>query len=73
MIPSGCALIVTVLAGAVHGFVTPGFRPELHFGVDPVSMNADRLMAHCWVCLDGKPVLSDRQPGMATIYVHTLE
>src|ERR1700690_3704298 len=36
-----------------------GFRPELHFGVDPVSMNADRLMAHCWVCLDGKQVLSD--------------
>ena len=50
-----------------------GFRPELHFGVDPSSMNADRLSAHCWVCLDGKPVLSDRLPGMATIYVHTLD
>jgi hypothetical protein len=50
-----------------------GFSPELHFGVDPASMNSDRLSAHCWVCLDGKPVLSGRLPGMATIYVHTLE
>ncbi|MEO8668068.1 MAG: lasso peptide biosynthesis B2 protein [Bauldia sp.] len=49
-----------------------GFRPELHFGVDPASMTADRLSAHCWVCIDGKPVLGDRLPGMATIYVHTL-
>lgn len=50
-----------------------GLRPELHFGVDPASMNSDRLSAHCWVCLDGKPVVSDRLPGMATIYVHTLD
>ncbi|MGT2465476.1 lasso peptide biosynthesis B2 protein [Mesorhizobium atlanticum] len=29
-----------------------------------------RLSAHCRVCLDGKPVVSDSQPGMVEIYRH---
>jgi hypothetical protein len=47
-----------------------GFKPELLFGVDPSSMGNDRLKAHCWVTLDGQPVVSDKLPGMVTIYRH---
>jgi len=47
-----------------------GFDPELRFGVDPKSMQAPSLAAHCWVCLDGKPVVSDSLPGMVEIYRH---
>ncbi|RRI01168.1 lasso peptide biosynthesis B2 protein [Mesorhizobium tamadayense] len=47
-----------------------GFDPELRFGVDSKSMHAPRLSAHCWVCLDGKPVVSDSLPGMVEIYRH---
>lgn len=54
-----------------HRFLTlAGFEPDLRFGVDPASMEAPRLSAHCWVCLDGKPVISDRMPGMVEIYRH---
>lgn len=47
-----------------------GFDPELRFGVDPKSLQSPRLSAHCWVCLDGKPVVSDSLPGMIEIYCH---
>ncbi len=47
-----------------------GYDPELIFGVDPASVRNDRLSAHCWVCLDGKPVISDIMPGMVVIYRH---
>jgi hypothetical protein len=47
-----------------------GFDPDLRFGVDPQSMHAPRMSAHCWVCLDGRPVVSDSLPGMVEIYRH---
>jgi hypothetical protein len=47
-----------------------GFDPELRFGVDPKSLQAQHLSAHCWVCLDGRPVVSDSLPGMVEIYRH---
>ncbi|TPJ16750.1 lasso peptide biosynthesis B2 protein [Mesorhizobium sp. B2-7-3] len=47
-----------------------GFDPQLRFGVDPKSLQASRLSAHCWVCLNGKPVVSDSLPGMVEIYRH---
>jgi hypothetical protein len=47
-----------------------GFDPDLRFGVDPKSMQARHLAAHCWVCLDGRPVVSDSLPGMVEIYRH---
>ncbi|RWN17299.1 MAG: lasso peptide biosynthesis B2 protein [Mesorhizobium sp.] len=47
-----------------------GFDPDLRFGIDPQSMQAQRLAAHCWVCLDGRPVVSDKLPGMVEIYRH---
>ncbi|WFP63222.1 lasso peptide biosynthesis B2 protein [Mesorhizobium sp. WSM4904] len=47
-----------------------GFDPELRFGVDAKSMHEPRLSAHCWVCLDGKPVVSDSLPDMVEIYRH---
>jgi hypothetical protein len=50
-----------------------GFDPELRFGVDSQSMQAPRLSAHCWVCLDGRPVVSDSLPGMVEIYRHAAD
>ena len=44
-----------------------GYRPELRFGIDPASLERPRLGAHCWVCLDGTPVISDPFPGMVEI------
>jgi hypothetical protein len=46
-----------------------GFEPELHFGVDPASVAAERLRAHCWVVLDGENVLSAPLKDMAEILV----
>lgn len=47
-----------------------GYEPELHFGIDGDSIGTQRLAAHCWVCLNGKPVLNDRINHMTTILVH---
>lgn len=47
-----------------------GFLPELRFGIDGASVGANRIKAHCWVCLDGKPVISDREENMVEIHVH---
>jgi hypothetical protein len=47
-----------------------GYSPELHFAVDPASVSSDRISAHCWVCLDGKPVLGDRLGDQVTIFIH---
>lgn len=47
-----------------------GYLPELHFALDPASLSEDRIRAHCWVCLDGEPVIGDRQGDQVTIFVH---
>jgi hypothetical protein len=47
-----------------------GYAPELHFGIDGDSIGTHRLAAHCWVCIQGKPVLNDRIKDMPTILVH---
>ncbi len=47
-----------------------GHEPELHFGIDAGSVERDRIDAHCWVVLDGKPVVNDILDGMVTIHVH---
>lgn len=44
-----------------------GFDPVLKFAIVGDSLNNDRVGAHCWVCLDGKPVISDREPGMVDV------
>ena len=50
-----------------------GYSPELHFAVDPASVSKERIAAHCWVCLDGKPVVGDRQGDQVTIFIHRSE
>ena len=50
-----------------------GYSPELHFAVDPGSVSKERIAAHCWVCLDGKPVVGDRQGDQVTIFIHRSE
>ena len=47
-----------------------GYAPELHFGINGDSIGTHRLSAHCWVCINGTPVLNDRINHMETIWVH---
>lgn len=44
-----------------------GYRPELRFGIERQSVADPLLKAHCWVCLDDRPVVSDRLPDMIEI------
>jgi hypothetical protein len=51
-------------------FRRSGYDPELHFAVEPSSIAKDRIAAHCWVCLDGQPIVGDRQGDQVTILIH---
>ncbi|MEL6201805.1 MAG: lasso peptide biosynthesis B2 protein [Pseudomonadota bacterium] len=44
-----------------------GYDPSLVFGVNPKSIQTTSMSAHCWVELDGVPVLNDAQ-GMEEVY-----
>ncbi|MEL6920621.1 MAG: lasso peptide biosynthesis B2 protein [Pseudomonadota bacterium] len=44
-----------------------GHKPDLVFGVDPASLKAPSIEAHCWVELGGEPVLNDAQ-GTLEVY-----
>jgi len=47
-----------------------GFDPRLHFGVDPGSLNASRLSAHCWVTLDGETLAGATAIPMVPLHVY---
>lgn len=47
-----------------------GFDPRLHFGVDPGSVGAGRLSAHCWVTLDGKTLAGGTATPMVALHVY---
>lgn len=47
-----------------------GYRPVLRFGVDRTTLTAASLSAHCWVEIDGKPVLNPPSPGMVEVLVY---
>lgn len=44
-----------------------GFVPVLKFAIVEASLNASTPDAHCWVCLNDKPVISDREAGMTEL------
>lgn len=46
-----------------------GYEPELHFGIARVSLAAPAVEAHCWVVLEGRPVLNDILDGMEPVHV----
>lgn len=50
-----------------------GYKPQLHFGIDPGSIDQEHISAHCWVVLDGQPVVNDALQGMSTIHIHPTE
>jgi hypothetical protein len=47
-----------------------GYAPALHFGVDRTSVADPKIKAHCWVVLDGNPILNPPDPSMVTILVY---
>lgn len=48
-----------------------GYAPELRFSVDRKSVGTERLAAHCWVCVDGVPVINQPLPDHVVVYRHT--
>lgn len=47
-----------------------GYTPELRFSVDKKAATADRIAAHCWVCIDGAPVINEPMPGHVLLLSH---
>ena len=47
-----------------------GFQPELRFAVDQSTAAAKEMAAHCWICIDGEPVIGAAGPEMVTVYTH---
>lgn len=47
-----------------------GHDPLLHFGVDPASLGAPRLAAHCWVSVDGEIVLGPPRTQLIGLHVY---
>ena len=45
-----------------------GFAPVLHFGIEPESVPADHLKAHCWITLAGSCVLNPPSETMVTLF-----
>lgn len=47
-----------------------GHSPELHFGIERKSLAAQKVAAHCWVELQGTPVINACLEDMETVLVH---
>jgi hypothetical protein len=45
-----------------------GFTPVLHFGVEPGSVQRDKLRAHCWITIAGSCVLNPPTATLVTIF-----
>jgi hypothetical protein len=45
-----------------------GFTPVLHFGIEPGSIPADHLRAHCWITLAGSCVLNAPSETMVPLF-----
>jgi hypothetical protein len=45
-----------------------GYTPELRFSVDRKSVATERLSAHCWVCVDGVPVINQPMPDHVVVF-----
>ncbi|MCY6382616.1 lasso peptide biosynthesis B2 protein [Hoeflea prorocentri] len=50
-----------------------GYRPELHFGIEAGSVETSKINAHCWVVLNGHPVVNDIMDDMIPIHVHKVD
>lgn len=47
-----------------------GYEPHLCFGVEPGSIAADRLSAHCWIDVAGETVLGAPHTPLLTVFVY---
>jgi hypothetical protein len=47
-----------------------GYRPRLHFGVDPGIMASASTVAHCWVTLDGATVIGGSRTPFVEVLVY---
>jgi hypothetical protein len=47
-----------------------GYAPELRFSIDRKSVATNRLAAHCWVCVDGVPIINQPLPDHVVVFTH---
>lgn len=45
-----------------------GYAPQLHFSVDRGAANSVRVEAHCWVSIDGRPVVNAPNAGHVLLF-----
>jgi Transglutaminase-like superfamily len=45
-----------------------GYNPVLKFGIDTRSVSKEKIAAHCWVELNGKPLINDIMDHMVVIH-----
>jgi Transglutaminase-like superfamily len=45
-----------------------GYNPVLKFGIDTRSVSKNKIAAHCWVELNGKPLINDIMEHMVVIH-----
>lgn len=50
-----------------------GHAPVLHFALAPDSLREPATRAHCWVTLEGRPVINDPDPAMVEVMTHPAE
>lgn len=55
---------------AYHYLSGAGYRPKLHFGVVPGTLDAQRPGAHCWIAVEGAVLLNPPDQGMIEIFAH---
>lgn len=57
---------------AFRALHSAGHRPALHFGVDAAGLKGREGLVHCWILVKGEVVLNPPEPGMTTVFIHSL-
>jgi len=57
---------------AFRALRSAGYRPALHFGVDAAGLKAPDGVVHCWIVIGDEVVLNPPNPGMTTVFIHSL-
>lgn len=57
---------------AFRALHSAGHRPALHFGVDAAGLKDRGGVVHCWIVIGDEVVLNPPNPGMTTVFIHSL-
>ena len=57
---------------AFRALHSAGHRPALHFGVDAAGLKDRDGVVHCWIVIEDEVILNPPEPGMTTVFIHSL-